>query len=84
MFWGTASETAGQLAGPAHAGKAVANVYMGISAALVFGIPLGTLAADSVGWRGSFWILAALCLLIGLLIRLFMPALPSAPTHYGR
>lgn len=79
VFWGTASETAGQLAGPAHAGKAVANVYMGISAALVFGIPLGTLAADSVGWRGSFWILAALCLLIGLLIRLFMPALPSAP-----
>jgi len=79
VFWGTASETAGQLAGPAHAGKAVANVYMGISAALVFGIPLGTLAADSVGWRGNFWILAALCLLIGLLIRLFMPALPSAP-----
>lgn len=79
VFWGTASETAGQLAGPAHAGKAIANVYMGISAALVFGIPLGTLAADSVGWRGSFWILAALCLLIGLLIHIVMPTLPSAP-----
>ena len=59
VFWGTASETAGQLAGPANAGKAVANVYMGISAALVFGIPLGTLAADAIGWRGSFWMLAA-------------------------
>lgn len=79
VFWGTASETAGQLAGPGHAGKAIANVYMGISAALVFGIPLGTLAADSVGWRGSFWILAALCLLIGLLIHIVMPTLPSAP-----
>lgn len=79
VFWGTASETAGQLAGPQKAGKAVANVYMGISAALVFGIPLGTLAADSVGWRGSFWILAAMCLLIGLLMRAFMPTLPSAP-----
>ena len=79
VFWGTASETAGQLAGPQKAGKAVASVYMGISAALVFGIPLGTLAADSVGWRGSFWILAAMCLLIGLLIRAFMPTLPSAP-----
>ena len=79
VFWGTASETAGQLAGPQKAGKAVANVYMGISAALVFGIPLGTLAADSVGWRGSFWILAAMCLLIGLLVRAFMPTLPSAP-----
>lgn len=79
VFWGTASETAGQLAGPQKAGKAVANVYMGISAALVFGIPLGTLAADNVGWRGSFWILAAMCLLIGLLVRAFMPTLPSAP-----
>lgn len=79
VFWGTASETAGQLAGPQKAGKAVASVYMGISAALVFGIPLGTLAADSVGWRGSFWILAAMCLLIGLLIRACMPTLPSAP-----
>lgn len=79
VFWGTASETAGQLAGPQKAGKAVANVYMGISAALVFGIPLGTLAADSMGWRGSFWMLAALCLLTGLLMRTYMPTLPSAP-----
>ena len=79
VFWGTASETAGQLAGPAHAGKAIANVYMGISAALVFGIPLGTLAADAVGWRGSFWILAALCLLIAGLMLTCMPTLPSAP-----
>ncbi|SFT78275.1 MFS transporter [Pseudomonas marincola] len=79
VFWGTASETAGQLAGPSKAGKAVARVYLGISAALVFGVPLGTLAADSVGWRGSFWILAALCLLIGLLMHLCMPTLPSSP-----
>ena len=79
VFWGTASETAGQLAGPANAGKAVANVYMGISAALVFGIPLGTLAADAIGWRGSFWMLAALCLLIAGLMRSYMPTLPGAP-----
>ena len=79
VFWGTASETAGQLAGPANAGKAVANVYMGISAALVFGIPLGTLAADAIGWRGTFWMLAALCLLIAALMRSSMPTLPAAP-----
>ncbi|MGY4535426.1 DHA1 family inner membrane transport protein [Pseudomonas sp. TE3786] len=79
VFWSTASETAGQLAGPGNAGKAVAQVYMGISAAFVFGIPLGTLAADALGWRGSFWLLAGAALLIALLIHLLMPSLPPAP-----
>lgn len=82
VFWGTASETAGQLAGPGKSGKAVGRVYLGITAALVFGVPLGTLAADSVGWRGSFWILAALSLLIAALMHLLMPKLPvSGAAH---
>lgn len=82
VFWGTASETAGQLAEPGKAGQAVARVYLGISAALVFGVPLGTVAADMVGWRGSFWILAAISLLIGLLMHVVMPKLPvSASAH---
>ncbi len=81
VFWSTASETAGQLAGPGNSGKAVAQVYMGISAAFVFGIPLGTLAADALGWRGSFWLLAGAALLIALLIQLVMPAMPAAPVQ---
>ena len=75
VFWGTASETAGQLAGPQRAGRAVAQVYLGISAALLFGIPLGTLAADSFGWRGSFWMLAGLSLAMAAALAVFMPAL---------
>lgn len=78
VFWGTASETAGQLAGPGQSGKAVGRVYLGITAALVFGVPLGTLAADSVGWRGSFWILAAISLFIGVLMHVVMPMLPGS------
>ena len=83
VFWGTASETAGQLAGPGKAGKAVSQVYLGISAALVFGVPLGTLAADAIGWRGAFWILAAMSLLLALLIQLYMPKLPASETKQG-
>ncbi|MEQ7918575.1 MFS transporter [Xanthomonas sp. WHRI 1810A] len=82
VFWGTASETAGQLAGPGKSGKAVAKVYLGISAALVFGVPLGTVAADTVGWRGSFWILAGLAFFIGILMHFVMPKLPvSGGSH---
>ena len=30
------------------------------TAALLLGIPLGTLAANGIGWRGAFWLLAGL------------------------
>ena len=77
VFWGTASETAAQLVGPERAGRAVSSVYLGISAAMLFGIPIGTLAAEVMGWRGAFWLLAVLSLLIALLLQLGMPTLSS-------
>ncbi|XFC37134.1 MFS transporter [Stenotrophomonas indicatrix] len=73
VFWGTASETAGQIVGAQQAGRAVSRVYLGISAALLFGIPLGTLASDAIGWRGTFWILAVLSLVMALALAVFMP-----------
>lgn len=73
VFWGTASETAARIAGPARAGRAVSTVYLGISAAMLFGIPLGTLSAGVIGWQGAFWALAALCLMVALLLQGFMP-----------
>lgn len=79
VFWGTASETAAQLAGPARAGRAVASVYLGISAALLLGIPLGTLAAEAVGWRGAFALLALLSLLVAVALAYKIPALQPAP-----
>ncbi|WP_312512538.1 MFS transporter [Massilia sp.] len=74
VFWGTASETAGQIAGPEKSGRAVSTVYLGISAAMLFGIPIGTLASDAIGWRGAFALLAALSLVIAVLIAISMPA----------
>lgn len=75
VFWGTASETASQLVGPERAGRAVAQVYLGIAAATLFGIPLGTVFANLIGWRGAFWGLAALSLLMLVLLALYMPTL---------
>ncbi|GKS87619.1 MFS transporter [Acidovorax sp. SUPP1855] len=77
VFWGTASETAAQLAGPQRAGRAVSTVYLGISGAMLFGIPLGTLAGDAVGWRAAFWILAALSLAVAALLQMAMPRMKA-------
>lgn len=76
VFWGTASETAGQLAGPLKAGQAISKVYLGISAAMLLGIPLGTVAATAIGWRGAFWLLAGLSLLMALAMMRCMPSVP--------
>ena len=86
VFWGTASEAAARMAGPLRAGQAVSRVYLGISAALLFGIPIGTLAAAAIGWRASFWGLAALSLLLAALMARHMPAEPvrqDAPARPG-
>lgn len=77
VFWGTASETAAQLAGPERAGRAVSMVYLGISAAMLFGIPLGTVAGNVIGWRGAFWALAVLSALIAVLLQVFMPSMAA-------
>jgi predicted MFS family arabinose efflux permease len=81
VFWGTASETAGEIAGPKHAGKAVSNVYLGIAGAMVFGIPLGTLAGDVFGWRGTFGLLAILSLAMAALLAKVVPTLSQPPRH---
>ncbi|MGE8239505.1 MAG: MFS transporter [Stenotrophomonas indicatrix] len=79
VFWGTASETAAQLAPAGQGGRAVARVYLGITAAMLFGIPLGTLAAEAIGWRGSFWLLSALSLLMAGALALWMPGTAVEP-----
>ncbi|MEN5362871.1 MFS transporter [Brevundimonas intermedia] len=79
VFWGTASETAGMIAGPGRESRAVSNVYMGIAGAMVLGIPLGTLAGDMFGWRGTFAGLAALSLMMAGLLAVVMPPIARQP-----
>lgn len=78
VFWGTASETAAQIAGPGEGGRAVSKVYLGISGAMLFGIPLGTLASDAIGWRGAFGLLTALSLVIAMLMYISMPTVRAS------
>nr|WP_245182395.1 MFS transporter [Glaciimonas immobilis] len=78
VFWGTASDTAAQIAGPENGGRAVSRVYLGISAAMLFGIPLGTLASDAIGWRGAFALLSVLSLVVAILMYLRMPTVRAS------
>jgi MFS transporter, DHA1 family, inner membrane transport protein len=65
-------------------GRAIAVVMSGVTVSGVFGVPLGTLAGQVLGWRGSFTaatVLAALALVATLML---VPAVPSAGGGVGR
>jgi DHA1 family inner membrane transport protein len=46
----------------------------GLSLAVVAGVPLGTFASLFIGWRGPFWMLAGLALVIGVAVQRMAPA----------
>ncbi|WP_040928477.1 MFS transporter [Nosocomiicoccus massiliensis] len=49
-------------------GKTIAFVYMGFSAANVFGIPISTLIGNIFGWREVFFIIIVLTIITAILV----------------
>ena len=63
-FWAVAAVVATQAAGPAMGARAMGLVNAGGMLATVIGVPLGAFTGQLVGWRGTFWALAALALIV--------------------
>ncbi|WP_307427742.1 MFS transporter [Pseudarthrobacter defluvii] len=72
-FWAVAAVVATQAAGPAKAARATGLVNAGGMLATVIGVPLGAFIGQLVGWRGTFWALAALALLVTAPIARYVP-----------
>ncbi len=54
LFMPTAGAYAAASVEPAQRGRAIGYVYMGMTVALVVGVPLGTWIGGTWGWRGDF------------------------------
>lgn len=78
-FFGVGSIVAAGLVPPNRQAGAVAAMFMGLTIANVVGVPLATWAGDVLGWRASFWGIAAIGVLVMAALRLTLPNLP-APT----
>ncbi|MFI6284914.1 MFS transporter [Streptomyces sp. NPDC051018] len=63
--------------------RALSVVIGGLTVATAMGVPLGSLASRTFGWRTALCLVAALSLLAAAGIRLSMPALPGAPPQHG-
>jgi len=75
VFWALASEAAMDLVGAEQAGQAVAKISFGVVCATVFGIPVGALVADALGWRAAFGLLGVLAFAKALLLFFFLPTI---------
>ncbi len=81
LFWAVVSPAAASVVDEAVQGRAVAIVNGGSALGPVLGVPAGTWVGQTLGWRSSFLLLAALgvVVLIGLLV-----SLPPARETAGR
>ncbi|MER5546273.1 MFS transporter [Streptomyces sp. NPDC002589] len=78
LFLGAASSVATGLVAPEHRGQAVGLVFGGISVSTVFGVPLGTLLGQNLGWQATFAGVAVLGVLALTAIMVKVPAAPGS------
>lgn len=72
-FWAVSAVVATRAAGPSSGARAVGVVGAGGALATVLGVPLGAFVAQLVGWRGTFWALAAAAALATVLVARLIP-----------
>lgn len=76
-FFGVGSIVAAGLVAPERRASAVAAMFMGLTIANIVGVPLATWAGEQLGWRASFWGIAALGVVTMAALRLTLPPLPA-------
>ncbi|MFI6209001.1 MFS transporter [Streptomyces sp. NPDC051041] len=77
VIWGLLAGYARRLV-PAHLqGRALAVVGVGQPIALTAGVPLGTWLGSLFDWRGVFWIMSAVALLLMAWVRALVPDVPG-------
>jgi predicted MFS family arabinose efflux permease len=77
VYWSLASATAVDIVGPEKAGKAISVITFGVICATVFGIPIGTLIADTYGWRIAFGAVSAVAFVKALMLYFYFPQMAA-------
>ncbi len=76
-FFGVAIASAIELAGPRDAARASSIVLSGLMGGTVLGLPLANHVGSSFGWRTSFWVVAGMAVVVGVLTALVVPRLEA-------
>lgn len=73
VFFSVGATIAADLVPHDRRASAIALMFMGLTVAIVTGVPLGTFIGQSFGWRATFWAVAALGLVALAGIALLLP-----------
>ncbi|GIO34312.1 MULTISPECIES: MFS transporter [Paenibacillus] len=64
---------ASSIVAPELRGRAIGMIFMGISASLVLGVPLGTIIGEMWGWRSTFALVGGLTLIVAWAVKRYLP-----------
>ncbi|WP_395245917.1 MFS transporter [Agromyces sp. MMS24-K17] len=78
VFWSIVAAEASRLVPERLIGRAVSIVLGGGTLAIVLGVPAATIVGQALGWRAAFAIVGALAFTGALVVRLVVPARPTA------
>lgn len=73
VFYSMATVLAASLVSKEKSGQAIALVFMGLTVALVSGVPMGTFISDLFGWRATFLFISILGLMSAIAQWMFLP-----------
>lgn len=80
LFLGAAFTVAAALVPPERTGRAISAVFGGIAVSTALGVPLGTLAAQHLGWRAAFTAIVVLGALALLTTAVCLPPVDGSGT----
>lgn len=78
-YFGVASLVAAALVAPRLKGRAVSSVMLGLSVALVAGVPAATWLGQGLGWRSAYWLVVVLALATMAAVLAVVPSMPGRP-----
>ncbi len=79
VFYSMATVLAANLVSKEKSGQAIALVFMGLTVALVSGVPLGTFISDLFGWRATFLFISVLGLASAIAQWMLLPKVIERP-----
>jgi multidrug resistance protein len=74
VFFSIGATIAADLVPENRRASAIALMFMGLTVAIVTGVPLGTLIGQTFGWRATFWAVAALGIVAFAGIAVLLPS----------
>jgi DHA1 family inner membrane transport protein len=78
-YFGVASLVAASLVAPRLRARAISSVMLGLSVALVAGVPAATWLGQVVGWRSAYWLVVVLAAATMAAVLAVVPSIPGRP-----